>query len=153
MASDLKREWNEFQWMGDLSRETGLPVTFAALQSIAKELPLEEQIDEMRRQNASGANIVAQIALRGNGIIMAWQGTVHPFRFKPAWNEIIDLSWEQQLAKLKDPAFKARMIAEENVWPESDIIDFLKRSEEHTSELQSLMRISYAVLCLKQKKT
>lgn len=126
MASDLKREWNEFQWMGDLSRETGLPVTFAALQSIAKELPLEEQIEEMRRQNATGANIVAQIALRGNGIIMAWQGTVHPFRFKPAWNEIIDLPWEQQLAKLKDPAFKARMIAEENVWPESDIIDFLK---------------------------
>src|SRR3546814_7883187 len=28
----------------------------------------------------------------------------------------------------------------------------LGRSEEHTSELQSLMRISYAVLCLKQKK-
>src|SRR3546814_1515166 len=29
---------------------------------------------------------------------------------------------------------------------------FLARSEEHTSELQSLMRISYAVFCLKQKK-
>src|SRR3546814_1504365 len=29
----------------------------------------------------------------------------------------------------------------------------LQRSEEHTSELQSLMRISYAVFCLKQKKT
>src|SRR3546814_9967683 len=28
----------------------------------------------------------------------------------------------------------------------------LKRSEEHTSELQSLMRISYAVFCLKKKK-
>src|SRR3546814_6185488 len=28
-----------------------------------------------------------------------------------------------------------------------------QRSEEHTSELQSLMRISYAVLCLKKKKT
>src|SRR3546814_8166315 len=28
----------------------------------------------------------------------------------------------------------------------------LSRSEEHTSELQSLMRISYAVFCLKQKK-
>src|SRR3546814_4149512 len=28
-----------------------------------------------------------------------------------------------------------------------------KRSEEHTSELQSLMRISYAVLCLKKKTT
>src|SRR3546814_2366864 len=31
------------------------------------------------------------------------------------------------------------------------IAGFLKRSEEHTSELQSLMRISYAVFCLKKK--
>src|SRR3546814_5075315 len=31
--------------------------------------------------------------------------------------------------------------------------DQLARSEEHTSELQSLMRISYAVFCLKKKKT
>src|SRR3546814_5517274 len=30
--------------------------------------------------------------------------------------------------------------------------DSLSRSEEHTSELQSLMRISYAVFCLKKKK-
>src|SRR3546814_5540690 len=30
--------------------------------------------------------------------------------------------------------------------------DFDSRSEEHTSELQSLMRISYAVFCLKKKK-
>src|SRR3546814_1248701 len=29
----------------------------------------------------------------------------------------------------------------------------LRRSEEHTSELQSLMRISYAVFCLKKKTT
>src|SRR3546814_2376288 len=29
----------------------------------------------------------------------------------------------------------------------------LRRSEEHTSELQSLMRISYAVFCLKKKNT
>src|SRR3546814_9918521 len=32
-------------------------------------------------------------------------------------------------------------------------IDGHWRSEEHTSELQSLMRISYAVFCLKKKKT
>ncbi len=125
MASDLKREWDEFGWMGELSRETGLPVTFAALQSIAKELPLEEQIATMRAENAKGANIVAQIALRGNGIIMAWRGTVHPFRFKPAWADIEILPWDQQYARLSDPVFRARMIAEESVMPESDIIDFL----------------------------
>src|SRR3546814_9677320 len=33
------------------------------------------------------------------------------------------------------------------------LINIWARSEEHTSELQSLMRISYAVFCLKKKKT
>src|SRR3546814_9742558 len=32
------------------------------------------------------------------------------------------------------------------------IMMYARRSEEHTSELQSLMRISYAVFCLKKKK-
>src|SRR3546814_10798122 len=31
-------------------------------------------------------------------------------------------------------------------------LEGVERSEEHTSELQSLMRISYAVFCLKKKK-
>src|SRR3546814_3103276 len=33
-----------------------------------------------------------------------------------------------------------------------DAVAHAERSEEHTSELQSLMRISYAVFCLKKKK-
>src|SRR3546814_3202959 len=35
----------------------------------------------------------------------------------------------------------------------ADLLDAAMRSEEHTSELQSLMRISYAVFCLKKKNT
>src|SRR3546814_8010511 len=34
-----------------------------------------------------------------------------------------------------------------------DVVAANPRSEEHTSELQSLMRLSYAVFCLKTKKT
>src|SRR3546814_10621538 len=36
-------------------------------------------------------------------------------------------------------------------FPVSIFLDLFGRSEEHTSELQSLMRISYAVFCLKKK--
>src|SRR3546814_1902338 len=39
-----------------------------------------------------------------------------------------------------------------NSWNFSNGEVVLDRSEEHTSELQSLMRISYAVFCLKKKK-
>ena len=124
MASDMMREWDEFGWMGKLSRETGLPCTYAALQSIAKEMPLDEQIQRMRAENDNGANIVAQIALRGNGIIMGWRGTVHPFRFKPSWKTVMDLPWDVQWAKLQDPAFKAQLIGESHDFSEApqDII-------------------------------
>ncbi|MFM6950406.1 MAG: N-acyl-D-amino-acid deacylase family protein [Novosphingobium sp.] len=127
MASDMRREWDEFGWMGAMSRETGLPCTYAALQSIAKEMPLDEQIACMRAENDNGANIVAQIALRGNGIIMAWQGTVHPFRLKPSFQAIAELPWEEQKAKLLDPAFKAKVLAEANDFSEvnQDIIGLI----------------------------
>src|SRR3546814_8431139 len=45
-------------------------------------------------------------------------------------------------------------LAERHFAPVDDLGAALRlRSEEHTSELQSLMRISYAVFCLKKKKT
>src|SRR3546814_1997629 len=46
------------------------------------------------------------------------------------------------------------LLAHTQAWLERHRPDLLggDRSEEHTSELQSLMRISYAVFCLKKKK-
>src|SRR3546814_10711581 len=41
----------------------------------------------------------------------------------------------------------------ERSWADVPYPEKLGRSEEHTSELQSLMRISYAVFCLKNKNT
>src|SRR3546814_3475995 len=47
----------------------------------------------------------------------------------------------------------ARAMMKEGTLPVRDIAKHMGvRSEEHTSELQSLMRISYAVFCLKKKK-
>src|SRR3546814_1479765 len=61
-----------------------------------------------------------------------------------------------QLGKLDRPPLGQRMPAPgDDVQPiiEQHLLDqALARSEEHTSELQSLMRISYAVFCLKTKK-
>src|SRR3546814_9154686 len=47
---------------------------------------------------------------------------------------------------LSQPSFRAE-------WEKMNLSFVSKRSEEHTSELQSLMRISYAVFCLKKKIT
>src|SRR3546814_6243918 len=55
------------------------------------------------------------------------------------WTWAIILSFALKLSRTKKAADKF----EQDFWK--------SRSEEHTSELQSLMRISYAVFCLKKK--
>src|SRR3546814_10711091 len=60
----------------------------------------------------------------------------------------------KQLNEGIDPAVARKLHIQANI--EAARVTFEKvareRSEEHTSELQSLMRISYAVFCLKKKK-
>src|SRR3546814_8477706 len=84
-----------------------------------------------------------------------------------------DLWWSQSGSNRRPPACKAGALPAE-LWPQKgsvprrfavELLDaghlcgrltstcLCLRSEEHTSELQSLMRISYAVFCLKKKKT
>src|SRR3546814_3013009 len=64
--------------------------------------------------------------------------------FSGKTEELIRRMRRAQLANLPVEIFKPAM---DTRYHDTD------RSEEHTSELQSLMRISYAVFCLKKKKT
>src|SRR3546814_7651517 len=73
-----------------------------------------------------------------------------PFQrlFIAVWHGSVMATATEHLAKL------AVLIDAENMSPKivSGLFKEIARSEEHTSELQSLMRISYAVFCLKKKK-
>src|SRR3546814_3181315 len=70
----------------------------------------------------------------------------------------MDTGHYQQFQNYMDDLANGRLPVQaryrENVEPLPVVDDgtFRLRSEEHTSELQSLMRISYAVFCLKKKK-
>src|SRR3546814_10351233 len=64
----------------------------------------------------------------------------------PATEELYLRVAEAQEADMNRAVAAARSAFDSGPWPRM-------RSEEHTSELQSLMRISYAVFCLKKKTT
>src|SRR3546814_10601256 len=59
---------------------------------------------------------------------------------------------QSRLGPLKSAIAAALGIGKAIYWPSDRNLAKRTRSEEHTSELQSLMRISYAVFCLKKKK-
>src|SRR3546814_1232312 len=81
----------------------------------------------------------------------------------PAFNEeatlttsakrVLESPWCAELLIVDDGSTDATLVAARDVAagdPRVRVIE--QRSEEHTSELQSLMRTSYAVFCLKKKK-
>src|SRR3546814_9079103 len=84
-------------------------------------------------------------------ICLAWQTEIHKDTKVPVGqarrgNSTIAprRSWRSQFRRLRTSS------ACRNAYRERSVHG--SRSEEHTSELQSLMRISYAVFCLKHKK-
>src|SRR3546814_3175855 len=62
---------------------------------------------------------------------------------------VLDLAGDTGMVDIE---FVDRLLRGEGVGLAAHHADLALRSEEHTSELQSLMRISYAVFCLKKKK-
>src|SRR3546814_10559967 len=56
-------------------------------------------------------------------------------------------NWQQVPSPVSSMLTRVRFLDARHGW----IVGYDGRSEEHTSELQSLMRISYAVFCLKKK--
>src|SRR3546814_1911767 len=68
---------------------------------------------------------------------------------KPFWAALpLKPSTDAPMGRYRRPRSRDRRQMPCRLAPVSD-----QRSEEHTSELQSLLRISYAVFCLKKKKT
>src|SRR3546814_1675305 len=97
---------------------------------------------------------VEQVAHAGELLLDAGRGQLAPQRLDPGRDvERLHASERGNAARLvpgQEVARRARIGAARMRIADGDGEE-LKRSEEHTSELQSLMRISYAVFCLKKK--
>ena len=110
MASDLNPAEEEFGWMAEMSQKTGLPVSYALLQNPVDKDGWRKLLKMTDEAVADGANIKAQIALRAPGLILGWESTVHPFSLHPEYLPLAELSREERLEKLRDPAVRESLI-------------------------------------------
>jgi len=113
MASDMTPAVEEFNWMKELSAETGLPVTYALLQSPVEADKWRDMLALTDSARAEGADVTAQIACRPTGLVLGWQSTVHPFVSRAAYRAIADLPFAERLARLKDPAVRHAIVSEQ----------------------------------------
>jgi len=112
MASDMTPAEEEFNWMKEMSAETGLPVTYALLQSPVDANKWRDMLDMTEQARKEGANVTAQIACRPTGMVLGWQSTVHPFISRASYKAIANLPFAERLEKLKDPATRTSILTD-----------------------------------------
>ncbi|MEH6518470.1 MAG: amidohydrolase family protein [Halioglobus sp.] len=71
-------------------------------------------IDRAEKAKAKGLNMRLQTAPRAIGVTVGLQCTFHPFMGFPSYKAISQLSFEERVARMKEPAFKAQLLTEES---------------------------------------
>jgi N-acyl-D-aspartate/D-glutamate deacylase len=122
--SDWIDEEAEFSILRDVSQRTGAKGTFTLL---AFERPSEgmnpdpgvwrRQLKRLETAHADGLDIRGQVISRPIGILMGHPASMSPFYRRPSYLQLADLPEAERLAKLRDPAIKARILAEKNDQP------------------------------------
>ncbi len=113
MAADLAPEEPELAWMEKLSRETGRPVSFALLQNDLDPGQWRRLLQATERAAARGARLTGQVSARPTGLLLGWQGTIHPFSAHQAYRAIAHLPLDERVRALRDPALRRRILDEQ----------------------------------------
>lgn len=102
----------EIDWIVRLSAATGVPVTFLVMQCHEHPDRWRHQLDVARRARADGVPVYPQVASRCFGMLVGHQSRANPFRTRPTYQAMLDLPLAERVARLADPAVRARVLAE-----------------------------------------
>jgi N-acyl-D-aspartate/D-glutamate deacylase len=106
----------EMAWMGEVSRRSGRPLTFALVQADRRPDLYRFIVDLANEENDGGAQLRPQTTARGVGILFSLPSR-SPFDGCPAWRSLQGLTLDEQLAVLRDPDRRAVLIAEADAKP------------------------------------
>ena len=70
-------------------------------------------LDHIAEANRDGLPIIGQTLTRATGVLLGFEISINPFSGRPSWEAIAHLSLAEKLETLRQPAFRARLFAEE----------------------------------------
>lgn len=118
----------EFEWMTPLAREIQRPISLALIQNLAYPDGWREALDLVDAAAALGARIVPQTAVRAVGVLMGFGIAINPLALYPAAAALVDLERAAAVARLRDPAVRARLLDSVREHP-GDILGGMARLE------------------------
>ena len=112
-VSDSLNDPEELAWIEHITRTTNCTMTPLVTAGFGPVWTLAEKL------HAEGFNLRPQVGARPASILMTLDGTINPMRQFPSYREIHELPLDERRARLKDPAFRQRILDDEPVLPKN----------------------------------
>lgn len=113
IISDIVGPDADLEWMAQLTKETGRPISLAALIRKKSGMRMREILEFIDKRNAEGSYMVAQVAPRPAGTLMSLQSSLHPFSTHRSYKRLMaGLSLAERVERMRDPAVRAEILAD-----------------------------------------
>ena len=112
VVSDLIDPDAEFDTFRRMVERSGRPLSISIVRNPMVPDAFRTHLDHLGRANADGLQMTGQVAPRAVGIILGLECTLNPFMTTETYREIADQPLASQVAALRHPAVRARLLAE-----------------------------------------
>ncbi|MFN3201307.1 MAG: N-acyl-D-amino-acid deacylase family protein [Bradymonadia bacterium] len=102
----------EFDVLEAMAEASGRPMSVSLLQRDMAPGQWEKILQRAEALDARGVPFRVQVAARGIGVMLGLEATFHPFMGFPSYKSICHLPLSEQVARMRDPNFKAQMLTE-----------------------------------------
>jgi len=115
--SDFDEPEEEFAMLRRVAEASGRPLIFSLLQREKAPSLWRFLLDRIEEANAAGTSISGQIMARPIGLMLGFELSQNPFMDRASWQQVTKLPIAERLALLRNPEFRARLIAEPTMDP------------------------------------
>ncbi len=113
LLSDFEDVDAEFELLCDWVEKTGRrPLSFTLVQRLEVPQQWRRLLELIEGAQRRGLPIRGQVAPRAIGLVLGLQATLHPFMTKPSYVAIAQLPLAERVTRMRDPALRARILAE-----------------------------------------
>ena len=135
LISDWEDPEDEFSILKETASRTGAKGTFTLLDLGNRPGLWREHLDRVESAQQNGLDIRGQVLSRPVGMLMGHPASMSSFYKRPAFTALEDLPWDEKIERLRDPAIKAQILAEENESPHI-FVQIFNKSFHHMYPLE-----------------
>jgi len=113
VVSDFAGREQEWQLFREMVRQSGRPMSISIGQNDASPEAWRAMLAAIGEANRAGLPMKAQVAARAIGLLLGLEATLHPFSSHPSFRELAALPHAEKVKRMRDPALRRRLLAEQ----------------------------------------